>query len=65
MIFCYTVYDASLEQCLTTSRGTPPPPPKKRGPKFGPNGSKSDPKLGFLSLFQVWVISFPGDCLGG
>ena len=31
MIFCYTVYDASLEQCLTTSRGTPPPSSKKKG----------------------------------
>ena len=41
-----------------------PPLHKKGGPKFVPHGPKSDPKLGFLSLFQVWVIRFPGDCLG-
>ena len=34
---------------------------KNWGPKFGPNDPKSDPKLGVLLLFQVWVISFHGN----
>ena len=32
---------------------------KKNGGKFGPNGTKSGPQLGFLSFSQVWFISFP------
>ena len=40
------------------------PAKKIWGPKFGPNGPKSGPKLGFLSFFQVWFISFPGNCIG-
>ena len=27
-------------------------------PEFGLNGSKSDPRLGFLPFSQVWFISF-------
>ena len=34
------------------------------GPKCWPNGAKSDPKLGFSPLSQVWFISFPLNCIG-
>ena len=37
---------------------------KNWGPKFGPNGAKLDPKLGFLPFSQVWFICFPGNCIG-
>ena len=33
------------------------------GPKFGPKGSKSSLKLGFLPFFQICFISFPGIAL--
>ena len=31
---------------------------------FGLNDSKSGPKVGFLLLFQVYLISFPGNWIG-
>ena len=31
---------------------------KKNGGKFGPNGTKSGPQLGFLLFSQVWFIVF-------
>ena len=37
---------------------------RKKEPKFGPNGLKSDQKLGFMLLFQVQFISFPGNWIG-
>ena len=33
------------------------------GPKFELNLPKSSLKLGFLSFFQVWFISFPENCI--
>ena len=33
------------------------------GPKFELNLPKSSLKLGFLSFFQVWLISFPENCI--
>ena len=32
---------------------------EKKRPKFGPNGPKSGPKLGFLLFSQIRLISFP------
>ena len=36
---------------------------KSFGLEFGPNGAKSDSKLGFLPFSQVWLISFPLNCM--
>ena len=56
-------YDDSLRQCLTSSRGITHEE-KFWGPKFGPNGPKLGPKLGYLPFSQVWFISFPLICIG-
>ena len=60
LVFREIAYNDSLQQCLTTNRCKTC---KKMfwGPKFGPNRAKSGPKLGFLTYFQVWFISFPGN----
>ena len=40
------------------------PAKKNWGPKFGPYGPKWVIKVGFLSFFQIWLIGFPGNCIG-
>ena len=37
---------------------------KTFGTKFGPNRPISDPNLGFLQFSQVWLNSFPLNCIG-
>ena len=39
------------------------PAKKNLGAKFRPNRPKLGLKLGFLSLSQVWFISFPLNCI--
>ena len=36
---------------------------KMLAPKFGQSRPKLGLQLGFLSFFQVWFISFPGNCI--
>ena len=50
-------YNDSLRQCLISSRGKTHEKILFR-PKFGPNGTKSSPKLGFSPFSQVILISF-------
>ena len=57
LVFLEIAYSDSLEQCLTFSRGKIHQK-KNLEPKFGPKGSKSGPKLGFLPFSQVLFISF-------
>ena len=59
--FLEIAYNVSWQQCLISSRGKTHK--KNLGPKFGPNESKSVPKLGFSPFFQVWYISFPFNCI--
>ena len=40
------------------------PSKKNWGPKFGPNGPNSVPKLDFLSFSDVWQVSFPASGIG-
>ena len=50
--------DGSLQQCLISSKDKIH---KKHfwGPNLDQNELKLDPKLGFRSFSQVWIISFP------
>ena len=54
--------DDSLKQCLGTSGGKLMK--TKSEVKFGWNGPKVGPKLGFSPFSQVWDISLPLNCIG-
>ena len=56
-VFVEIEYDDSLRQCQICIGGG-------GGVKFGPNGPKSGSKLGFSPFSQVWLISFPLNCIG-
>ena len=63
-VFPKIAYNDSLRQCLTSSRGKTHDKSFLR-PKFGPNGPKSNPKLGgFLSFSKVIFISFSLNYIG-
>ena len=53
----------SMMQCLTSSRSKNHEK-KNCGNTFGPNGTKSSPKLGFLPFPQVWFFRFPLNWIG-
>ena len=50
-------YNDSLRQCLISSRGKTHEKILFR-PKFGPNGTKSSPKLGFFAVFSSYINQF-------
>ena len=62
LVFLEIAYNDNLEQCLTTSRGKTSQ--KFSGAHLWPNRQKSGPKLVFLPFSQVWLISFPLNCMG-
>ena len=62
-VFLKITYNNSLRPCLT-SRRNKIYGKKNWGPKLGPSGPKSGPKLGLLSFSQVCFISFPLNCIG-
>ena len=62
-VFLWIAYDDSLRQFLTSSRDKTHKI-KFWEPKFGWNGPKLDPKLGFSLFSQFWFISCPLNCTG-
>ena len=58
------VLDDSLEQCLITSRGKTCKKNLETQSWAKTDQNQAQNKGVFLSFFQVWFISFPGNCVG-
>ena len=63
LVFLRITYNDGLQKFLTSSRNKTFEKKFLR-PKLGQNEPKLGPKLVFLSFFQVWFITFSGNCIG-